>query len=317
MRRGLAGIFVLAGAGLLASYTALRTYDSPGPLPQGRAVVVPRGSTAVVGRALHDSGVLDDALAFRVSTAITVWQGPLRSGEFYFPDHASLEVVLAILRAGRPVQHLLTIPEGLTASRLAVLVAHADGLVGDIDLPREGETLPESYAYQRGATRASLLSRLRQAMRHTLADAWTARDGGLPLRSAREMLILASLVERETHLPAERPLVARVFLNRLQRGMRLQSDPTVIYVESGGGGELPYGLTRQSLERLTPYNTYVLARHPTAPICAPGRASIEAVAHPSSSMALYFVADGTGGHAFADNLAEHLSNVRRYRQLPR
>ncbi len=317
MRRWLAFIATCAGAGVLAGYAVLGAYHAAGPLDQARDVVVPRGGSAALARTLEAAGVLHDPLAFRVSAALTAWQGPLRSGEFTFPAHVSLATVLAILRGARPVQHLLTVPEGLTASRIATLLAGASGLAGEVDLPAEGELLPESYAYLFGATRAALQSRLRQAMAHTLADAWASREGGLPLRSAREMLILASLVERETHLAAERPLVARVFLNRLQQGMRLQSDPTVIYVESGGDGELSRGLQRDALERVTPYNTYMLPGLPAGPICAPGKASIEAVAHPARSAALYFVADGTGGHAFADSLEEHLRNVARYRRLPR
>ena len=317
MRKWLAFVSVFAGAGILAGYAAIGAYEAPGPLREARAIAVPHGSTAAAATALQASGVLDDTWAFRISATLTAWRGPLRSGEFSFPAHASLGAVLAVLREARPVQHLLTIPEGLTSSRIAILVAGANGLAGEIELPSEGEALPESYAYQFGATRAAMLLRLRQAMAHTLAEAWSARDGGLPLRSPREMLVLASLVERETHLAAERPLVARVFLNRLQHGMRLQSDPTVIYSESGGDGELPHGLTHESLERVTPYNTYVLPGLPAGPICAPGRASIEAVAHPMRSGALYFMADGTGGHAFAERLDEHLRNVERYRRLRR
>ncbi len=315
MRTWLTFVSALAGVGALAGYAAVDAYETPGKLSHPEAVAVPRGSTVAVARALQAAGVLDDTLPFRISVALTAWQGPLRFGEFSLPAHASIRTVLTILREARPVQHLLTIPEGLTASHIAMLLAQAQGMTGEIDLPSEGEILPESYAYQLGATRAAMLSRLRQAMGRTLADAWAARDVGLPLRSAREVLILASLVERETHLPTERPLVARVFLNRLQRGMRLQSDPTVVYVESGGDGELPHGLTRDTLDRVTPYNTYVLAGLPAGPICAPGIASINAVVHPTRSLALYFVADGTGGHAFAESLNEHLLNVQRYRNL--
>ena len=315
MRKWLASFCILAGAVGLAGYAAVNAYQAPGPLRRAQAVVVPRGGTADVARALQAAGVWDGLLAFRLSATLTSWRGPLRSGEFRFPAHASLGAVLAVLRESRPVEHLLTIPEGLTASRIAVLVAEASGLTGDVEVAPEGRILPETYAYEWDASRAAIQSRLRQAMARTLADAWATRDGGLPLRSAREMLVLASVVERETHLAVERPLVARVFLNRLERGMRLQSDPTVIYGESGGNGELPRGLTRESLERMTPYNTYVLPGLPAGPICAPGKASIEAVAHPSQSRALYFVADGTGGHAFAERLDEHVRNVERYRRL--
>lgn len=306
---------VLAGLGVAAGFGLTSAYEGPGPLAQQRDVVVPHGTSRAVAEALQQAGVLDGTSLFRVFAAVTAWQGPLRSAELSFPAHASVEQVLAVLRTGRPVQHLLTIPEGLTAARLGALVARARGLAGDIELPREGAVLPESYAYAFGATGRSVLSRAERAMDERVMEAWRSRAPDVKLGSPREMLILASLVERETHLPAERAMVARVFLNRLARGMRLQSDPSVVYSESGGDGELPGGLTRDALERVTPYNTYVLPGLPEGPICSPGAASIFAVAHPARSDALYFVADGTGGHVFADSLAEHVRNVQRYRQL--
>ncbi len=279
-------------------------------------VVIPHGTAESVAAALQNAGIVDSAWAFRALTALTAWQGPLRSAELSFPAHASIGQVLAVLRYGRPVQHLLTIPEGLTASRIAMLLAHAGYLAGDIEVPPEGAALPESYASAYGATPRSVVQRAERAMDREIDEAWNGRAARGPLRSRREMVILASIVERETHLPQERKLVARVFLNRLLRGMRLQSDPTVVYGESGGDGELDHGLTRAALGEASPYNTYVVAGLPAGPICSPGRASIEAVAHPAESDALYFVADGHGGHIFADTLDEHVRNVDLYRKLP-
>ena len=307
----------LMGAGGVLAYAGLITYGLPGPLPTAENVVVPRGDTEAVAQVLQHNGVVRHAWMVRAAAAASAWQGRLHFGEFAFPAHASLRQVLAILRDGRPVIHLLTIPEGLTAWRIGEVLAGVRVLTDDVMLPPEGGVLPETYAYQWGTTRLSVLGRAGRAMEQTVARIWRERDTGLALRSPRELVILASLVERETHLGLERPLVARVFLNRLSIGMRLQSDPTVVYGESGGRGELPVALGREALERPGPYNTYENAGLPPGPICAPGTASLLATAHPARSNALYFVADGTGGHAFAASLSEHEHNVARYRSLSR
>jgi UPF0755 protein len=192
------------------------------------------------------------------------------------------------------------------------LLAEADGLRGDVEVPAEGSVLPQTYAYELGMTRASVLARAQAAFVHALAGAWAGREAGLPLRGPEEAVVLASIVERETAVARERPLVARVFYNRLRLGMRLQSDPTVVYGVSGGSGVLPRGLSRADLEQVAaPYSTYASAGLPPGPICNPGVSSIDAVLHPAASAALYFVADGSGGHAFADSLVEHDRNVRR------
>jgi UPF0755 protein len=303
------------GAGL--GYGALALFQAPGPLARATDVVVPHGGLQEVADALDRAGVTDDPLALRIFAALTSWQGPLHAAELGFPARASLEQVLSVLRTGRPVQHLLTIPEGLTSAQVAELLVHADGLQGELDLPAEGSVLPQTYAYERGTRRQAVLQRAQAAMQRSLSRAWQTRDADVPVHSAAAMLVVASLVERETHLPAERAMVAGVFYNRLRRGMRLQSDPTVVYAESGGQGELAQGLSRAALERDTPYNTYVVPGLPGGPICNPGIAAIEAAAHPARTNALYFVADGAGGHVFADSLDEHLKNVQRYRALSR
>jgi UPF0755 protein len=219
------------------------------------------------------------------------------------------------LRFGRPVQHRLTIAEGLSAAQIAALLAREEALTGDMAVPREGSVLPETYAFERGASRDSVLHRAAAAMRMKLAILWDAREAGLPMASAREAVVLASIVERETAQKAERPIVARVFLNRLQAGMRLQADPTAAYGASGGLGVMDRKLDRDDLERKDGYNTYVIMGLPAAPICSPGLASIAAVLHPARSDALYFVADGKGGHAFANRLDDHERNVARFRSL--
>ncbi len=317
MRRWLLSGSVLAALGAGLGYLALTEYRRPGPLAVPTDVVVPRGPFDAVAQALRDRGVVGSAWVLRGYEAATAWQGKVRAAEFSFPAHASVEVVLAVLRQGRPVQHFLTVAEGLTSARVAELLAVGVGVRGPIEVPPEGGFLPETYAYQRGSSAAAILQRGEAALARALARAWAGRDAGLPLRSSKELLVLASLVERETGLPAERPLVAAVFLNRLRLGMRLQSDPTAIYPASGGAGELPHGLRRDELAMESPYNTYVVGGLPGGAICDPGEASLDAVAHPGRTDALYFVADGSGGHVFARALAEHEWNVTRYRAVGR
>jgi UPF0755 protein len=317
LRNRLGAMILLACLGASLGYAVIGAYSASGPLPDKADIVVPRGGLAAVADALRAGHVVNSVMEFRVFALATAWQGPLRAAELSFPAHAGIATVLAVLRNGRPVEHLLTIPEGVTSARIATLLAETSGLSGEIDVPREGSVLPQTYAYERGASRLSVIRRGQEAMARALARAWAARAPGLSLHDVRDLLILSSLVERETHLAAERPVIARAFYNRLQKGMRLQSDPTVAYAESGGTEELPSGLTRSALERVGPYNTYAGAGLPAGPICNPGIASIEAAAHPAESSALYFVADGAGGHIFSDSLAEHARNVERYRHLPR
>jgi UPF0755 protein len=312
---------LLAGAcagcfSALVWFGAAALYDAPGPLTHTVAVVVPRGGNAQTAQSLRDAGVIGEELAFRVAEMATAWQGSIRAAEFAFPAGASLDTVLAILRFGRPVQHRLTIAEGLTSAQVAQLLARDGALTGDVVVPAEGSVLPQTYDFERNAARASILGRAQAAMHGALAAAWASRAPGLPLESAWQTLVLASIVERETGLPAERPMVARVFLNRLRAGMKLQADPTAAYGAAGGLGSLPRSLDRNDLQRQDDYNTYAVPGLPAAPICNPGVAAIEAVLHPAATDALYFVADGKGGHAFADRLDEHDRNVTRFRSLP-
>ncbi|HET8997573.1 MAG TPA: endolytic transglycosylase MltG, partial [Acetobacteraceae bacterium] len=241
--------------------------------------------------------------------------GPLHAAELAFPAHASLRQVLAVLRFAPPVQHSLTIPEGLTAQQIAALVNAAPAATGHVAPPREGSVLPQTYDYTYGTARSALLARAGAAMTRALADAWADRAADLPLATPRQALILASIVERETALPAERPHVAAVYLNRLRLGMRLQADPTVIYAASDGAGALGHTLTRSELDSNDPYNTYRHRGLPPGPICSPGIASIQAVLHPAASDDLYFVADGKGGHLFARTLAEQDRHVAAWRAL--
>ena len=266
-----------------------------------------------VADALRGAGVVASAPLLRVAALLTSGDGPVHAAELEFPTHASLRQVLVVLRTGRPVQHLLTIPEGLTAAAIADLVGGAEALDGDVAVPEEGAVLPQTYAYERGALRQTVLARAEAAMRRTLQQAWRARDPSIGLATPEQALVLASIVERETGRAEERPHVAAVFLHRLRLGMKLQSDPTVLYGASGGLGSLDRPLSRADLERDDPYNTYRIDGLPPGPICSPGVASLDAVLHPEPTADLYFVADGDGGHAFSASLKDHERNVQAYR----
>jgi UPF0755 protein len=306
-------VVLLAGGG---AWWARGQYIAPGPLPQPAAIVVPRGSSQAIAEVLLAQGVIRDPRVFTLAARLTRAEGPLRAGEYLFPAAGSVEQVLDVLRSARPVQRRLTLPEGLTAKQIAVLLDAAPGLTGDTPAFDEGAVLPETYSYQYGESRAALVRRATAAMATTLDGLWKSRADGLPLSSPREALVLASIVERETGMPEERPRVAAVFLNRLKRGMPLQSDPTVAYA-AADGAPLERALTRADLDRDHPFNTYRVRGLPPGPIASPGEKSLQAVLRPADTEDLYFVADGSGGHAFARTLDEHNRNVARWRQIER
>ena len=304
--------FVLFGAA--ASFVGLHLYRAEGPLAEERDIVVPHGGLDEVGRALVADGVVRSKLMFRLSAMATAVNGPLHAAELHFPARASLASVLTILRESRPVSHRVTIAEGLTAAQIAETLARQGNLLGgDLTVPAEGALLPETYAFERGTPMSAVISRMRAAMTRSLDTAWANRAPGLALRTPADAVILASIVEHEARLPQERPMIARVFLNRLASGMKLQADPTVSYGAQGGLGVLVRPLDKQDLEQADLYNTYVVSGLPAGPICSPGLASLNAVLHPASGDALYFVADGTGGHVFSASLGQHQANVTRYR----
>jgi UPF0755 protein len=308
-------VAVLAG-GLVGGVLWYRAaVQAQGPLQDARSIVVPRGSTAQLAAGLAEQGLIDRPLLFRAAVRVSRGDGLLRSAEFAFPAHASVNQVLAILRAGKPVEHRLTIAEGLTAQQIQAVLAAAPAMTGAVPPIEEGSVLPQTYDYEYGAERAAIVARARAAMARDLADAWANRAGGLPLESPTQALILASIVERETARPAERPHVAAVYLNRLRQGMKLQADPTVAYAASGRSGVLDHGLTKAELARDDPFNTYRNIGLPPAPICAPGLESLRAVLHPLDSDDLYFVADGSGGHTFSRGLEAHEAAVTRWRAL--
>jgi UPF0755 protein len=317
MRKALLALLVLvllAGGG---AWWAREQWRAPGPLAQPTAIVIPRGSSSeAIGAALVEQGAIRDARIFAAAAWVTREAGPLRAGEYLFPAQGSLAQVLDVLRSARPVQRRLTIPEGLTAKQIVALIDAAPGMNGDTPALDEGGVLPETYSYQYGDTRAALARRATQAMATTLERLWKERAEGLPLASPREALVLASIVERETGQPSERPHVAGVFINRLRRGMPLQSDPTVAYA-AADGAPLERALTRADLDRDHPFNTYRVRGLPPGPIASPGEESLKAVLRPMETDDIYFVADGTGGHAFARTLEEHNRNVARWREIER
>jgi UPF0755 protein len=309
-------LLVLAGLAGGGWWYAQRTYVAPGPLAEPVQLVVPRGGTTAIAEALAERRVIADPRAFLAAVWLTRGEGPLRAAEFAFPARASLREVLHILRDARPVQRRLTIPEGLTARQISAVLERAEGLFGEIPEFEEGALLPETYAYQWGDTRAAVVRRADQAMEQALAELWRGRQPNLPLATPREALILASIVERETGRADERARVAAVFVNRLRRGMMLQSDPTAAYA-AADGGVLERPLTRADLDRDHPFNTYRIRGLPPGPIASPGRDAIRAVTQPEATEFLFFVADGTGGHAFARTLDEHNRNVARWREIER
>jgi UPF0755 protein len=242
-------------------------------------------------------------------------RGELKYGEYRFVAHASVADVVETLMEGKVVQHAFTVPEGLTSEQIVARLQDNDTLTGQIThIPAEGTLLPDTYKFTRGTTRQQVLDRMQQSEKHLLQEVWLRRDPELPLKSPQELVTLASIVEKETGKAEERTRVAAVFVNRLRRKMRLQSDPTIIYGLVGGKGSLGHGITANEKAQPTPYNTYVIDGLPPGPIGNPGRASLEAVANPARTKELYFVADGTGGHVFSENYEQHQKYVAKLRE---
>jgi peptidoglycan lytic transglycosylase G len=313
-------LVLVLGAAAAGAWWGYKQFTAPGPLAADTRLVVPRGSsvTGIAGQ-LADAGVIEDRFLFRLGVRFFGQKKPLQAGEYLFAAGISPQGAMQQMIDGRQIQHRLTIAEGLTNREVLELVAAAPDLTGDTpdikSLGVEGSLLPETYFFMLGDSRGDLVARMKSSMDASLAELWPARAGGLPFKDAKEALVLASIVEKETGLPEERPHVAAVFLNRLAQGMALQSDPTVIYAITQGHSKLDRALTTKDLAVDSPFNTYVIPGLPPAPIANPGRAAIEAVLHPAQSDDLYFVADGNGGHVFAKTLAEHNKNVAAWRKV--
>ncbi|WP_193370950.1 endolytic transglycosylase MltG [Pelagibius marinus] len=292
------------------------TFEEPGPVTEEVVVVVPRGAgLAAIADDLAEAGVVSDPTVFRLGVRLFADARALQAGEYAFTYGMSMKDVAELLASGRTVVHRLTVPEGLTSVEIVALLDEAEALDGEIgEVPPDGTLLPETYHFHRGDSRADILARMRQSMTEALAEVWEQRAENLPLKSPEEALVLASIVEKETGVDGERALVAGVFVNRLDKGMPLQSDPTVVYGITLGKAPLGRSLTRQDLANPTPYNTYQISGLPPGPIANPGRAALEAAVNPAETEFLYFVAAGDGGHAFAKTLAEHNRNVAKWRK---
>ena len=279
-------------------------------------VLVPRGaSSASVAKLLSESGIIDNPWLFKLAARFTGLDKKLKAGEYAFSGNISIDDVIQKMNRGDVFYRKLTIPEGLTTAQILTLIDNEDLLEGTISLsPKEGELLPETYSFMRGDSKDSLITQAQKAMAAALQNAWQTAQDDLPLKTPQELLILASIIEKETGIGDERRLVASVFTNRLIKGMKLQTDPTVIYALTKGKQELNRALTRKDLSIDSPYNTYKYYGLPPAPICNPGRASLEAAANPETSPYLYFVANGTGGHNFATSLKENNTNVLSWKK---
>ena len=306
-------------AGVVGAKWWDRQILKPGPLPGSRTILLPRGAGLNdIADRLEEARIIRDGRLFQLA-AWTLGQGrSLKAGEYAIPAHVSLRDLVQILASGRVVVRKVTIPEGLTVRQTLATLAEAEGMEGTIapETVKEGELLPATYNYVWGDERGRLVVRMRSAMAETVERLWRERQPGLPLATPAEAVTLASIVEKETGRPDERARIAGVFFNRLKAGMKLQSDPTVIYAVAEGR-DLGRPLTRADLRQPHPYNTYTIEGLPPGPIANPGRAALEAVMKPAETDALYFVADGTGGHAFARTLDEHNRNVARWRRLMR
>jgi len=296
-----------------------RTVLVPGPLQTAQTLVIEPGSgLGAIARQLEATGVVADARLLQLQARRSGQARALKPGEYQFDPGISIVGALdKIVRRDVVARHV-TVPEGLVTADIRRILAEAPGLVGEATAKIEdGDLLPETYRYEWGDTRAAVIGRMRAARDAALAELWETRDPDLPISSPQEAVILASIVEKETGVGDERSRVAAVFINRLRRGMKLQSDPTVIYGIAPQVGQLERPITRADLDTQNPYNTYVVSGLPPSPICHPGRAALAAVLKPIQSNELYFVADGTGGHAFAATLEEHNKNVARWRKIER
>ncbi|MBI1239703.1 MAG: endolytic transglycosylase MltG [Alphaproteobacteria bacterium] len=310
-------VFTAPGPGNLpGGDEAIVRLDEAGDNPQ--IVMVEQGTgLAAIAAKLEEQGLISNALVFRLGVMLSGQASALKAGEFEVPRRASMAEIMRLLVEGRSILHRITIAEGLTVAKILRQLDEHPQLSGTVEnQPEEGRILPETYLFTRGTTRAELVARMVADHDAVLDALWETRQEGLPLATKEEAVILASIVEKETGIASERPRVAAVFINRLRRGMKLQSDPTIIYGITQGE-PLGRGIRASELRGATPYNTYVIDGLPPTPIANPGRAALEAVLNPPKTDELYFVADGTGGHAFASTFSEHQRNVKRWRRIER
>jgi len=308
----------ISGASLI-SFLLMKNFTESRVLMNDIVIDIPLGSgVAKIADILHQKGVIDQPLAFRIALRFNKLDTTLKAGEYLFPAQVSPEEAATILSAGKSVLYRVTFAEGLTSTEIIGLLNTTPGLQGVVlHIPSEGSLLPETYSFPKNFNRHEIVKRMQSEMHATLDELWPTRQAGLPFKTKEEAIILASIVEKETGVSSERTKVAGVFVNRLKKRMRLQSDPTVSYGITRGEKNLGRGLTRKDLKGKTPYNTYVIRGLPPTAISNPGRASLQAVLNPANTDAFYFVADGTGGHAFAKTLKQHNRNVAKWRKIER
>ncbi len=303
-----------------AFFYAMSAYQNPGPLATNTNFVVRTGAgLAEIAGSLERNGIITDARIFRHVTSTYLRDGEsLKAGEYEIKAGASMKEIMDLLKSGKSILYSVSMPEGLTVKQMFKRLADDPVLEGELpaELPQEGSLRPDTYKYSRGTKRSEIVSQMAAAQQKLVDQIWEKRDPDLPIKTKEEFVTLASIVEKETGKDDERAHVASVFINRLTKGMRLQSDPTIVYGLFGGDGKPSDRPIYQSdLKKETPYNTYVIKGLPPGPIANPGRAALEAVAHPWKTKDLYFVADGTGGHVFAATLEEHNANVRAWRRI--
>src|SRR3954469_9011146 len=310
-------IIVLAIAvGVVYSF-GKQKFDTAGPLDRERVVNIPRGlGLREIADLLARENVIDQPWVFIGGVLVLKAKDELKYGEYKFAKQATLRETIETIVEGKVVQHAFTIPEGLTSEQIVARLADVDFLVGNIrEVPKEGTLLPETYNFPRGTTREQAIQRMQNSHRRVVQEIWERRSPDVPVKTPEALVTLASIVEKETGRPDERSRVAAVFINRLRQRIKLQSDPTIIYGLVGGKGTLGRPIMRSEIEQPTPYNTYVVEGLPPGPIANPGRASLEAAANPARTKEIYFVADGTGAHAFAENLPQHQQNIAKLRQF--
>jgi UPF0755 protein len=311
-------IILIAGiaGGLLYAFGKSK-FDAAGPLTSEKVVNIPRGlGLREIADVLARESVIEQPWVFIGGVLVLKAREDLKYGEYKFDKQISLRQAIETIVEGKVVQHAFTIPEGLTSEQIVTRLAEVDFLAGNIrEIPKEGTLLPDTYNFPRGATREQVIQRMQQSHQRVLKEIWDRRSADVPVKSPEALVTLASIVEKETGRPDERARVASVFVNRIRQRMKLQSDPTIIYGLVGGKGTLGRPIMRSEIDQPTPYNTYVVEGLPPGPIANPGRASLEATANPSRTKEIFFVADGSGGHAFAENLAQHQQNVAKLRQF--
>ena len=312
-------VFFAVIAGGMLAYFGKRAFDAPGPAATAATIMI-KPSTGVqeIGEQLERRGLISDSRIFWIGVSAYRNENALKAGEYEIKPAASMYDIMELLKSGKSVLYSLTIPEGLTVEQAFERIARHEALTGDLPStePPEGSIATDTMRFSRGASRQQIVDKLVADQKKLVDDIWKRRRQDLPISTVEEFVTLASIVEKETGRSDERSRVASVFMNRLKTGMRLQSDPTIIYGLFGGKGKpADRPIYQSDLDKPTPYNTYLINGLPPTPIANPGKAALEAVANPSQTDDLYFVADGTGGHVFASTLEEHNENVARYREL--